>query len=420
MKETKQILIAAKQAEIDLALLSSSKKNEVLNKIADNIEKNINIILQANLIDCENAKDKLSSVMIDRLRLDESRVFQIAKGIRSVASLKDPIGRILESKQLKNGLKMKKVSVPLGVVGIIYESRPNVTADAGALCFKSGNVCVLRGGKDAFKTSYEIVKIMRETLKQENLNENFINIVEDTSRQSSFELMTAVGFIDVLIPRGGSGLIKACVENAKVPCIETGTGICHVYVDEFADFNKALNIIENAKTSRPSVCNAEEVCLVNKKIATEFLKKLKQRLVEDRVKQGKQEVELRCDETAYNLIGGTLATESDFDTEFLDYILAVKVVEGIDEAIKHIQKHSTKHSDCIVSENEENCNKFTLCVDSAVVYVNSSTRFTDGGEFDKGCEIGISTQKLHARGPMGLEELCSYKYIITGNGNIRV
>ena len=420
MKLTKEILIQAKEASKSLAILSTEIKNKVLNKIADNLEKNCYRILQANLIDCENAKNTLSSVMIDRLKLNQDRVIQMAKGIRQVVALTDPIGNILEDKKLNNGLKIKKVSVPIGVVGIIYESRPNVTADAGALCFKSGNVCVLRGGKDAFNSSYEIVKIMRETLKEEGLNENFINMVEDTSRQSSFELMTAVGLIDVLIPRGGAGLIKACVENAKVPCIETGTGICHVYIDEYADLEKALNIVENAKTSRPSVCNAQEVCLVNKKIAKEFLPKLKQRLVEDRIKNKKQSVQFRCDDFSYNLIGGTRANKNDFDTEFLDYILAVKVVENVEEAIEHISKHSTNHSDCIVSENESNCNKFVLCVDSAAVYINSSTRFTDGGEFDKGCEIGISTQKLHARGPMGLEELCSYKYIITGNGNIRV
>ncbi len=418
MKTTIEIIQNAKAAYASLGALDTATKNKALLAMADALEKNSARILAANATDVENAKNTLSSVMIDRLRLDEKRIAGMAQGIREVAALPDPVGTVLERTSLKNGLLVTKKRVPLGVIGIIYESRPNVTADAGALCFKSGNVCVLRGGKEAFHSSYAIVEIMKNTLAAEGLNENFINIVEDTSRQSATELMTAVGYVDALIPRGGAGLIRACVENAKVPCIQTGTGICHVYVDERADFNKALAIIDNAKTSRPSVCNAEEVCLVHEKVAKDFLPLLYARLCEGR----EHPVELRLDEKASGYVGGmyaTKATEADFDTEFLDYILAVKIVQNVDEAIAHIGAHSTGHSDCIVSENEGALEKFALCVDSAAVYLNASTRFTDGGEFGKGCEIGISTQKLHARGPMGLEELCSYKYIVKGDGQVR-
>ena len=419
MKTTQEILIGAKAAAHGLALLSTEQKNMALLAMADALEAHTESILRANAQDVKNARATLGEVMIDRLRLDEKRIAGMAKGIREVAALPDPIGAELDKTVLPNGLEVKKVRVPLGVIGIIYESRPNVTSDAGALCFKSGNVCVLRGGKEAFASSFEIIRVMRESLKAQGLNENFINIVEDISRQSATELMTAVGYVDALIPRGGAGLIRACVENARVPCIQTGTGICHVYVDGDADFDKALAIIENAKTSRPSVCNAEEVCLVQNSIAEKFLPMLKKRLCEKREQQGLKPVELRCDKRAHAIIGGTLAGEKDFDTEFLDYILAVKVVSGVDEAIAHIGAHSTGHSDCIVSECIHACEKFARGVDSAAVYINASTRFTDGGEFGKGCEIGISTQKLHARGPMGLEELCSYKYIVTGNGQIR-
>lgn len=420
MKTTKKILIDAKAAAASLRILNTQTKNAALEKMADALERNAAEILAANAKDVEKAKAALGEVMIDRLRLDEKRIAGMAKGIREVAALPDPVGKILETARLTNGLEVTKTAVPLGVVGIIYESRPNVTSDAGALCFKSGNVCVLRGGKEAFESSQAIVKILRGALKEMGLNENFINVVEDVSRESATELMTAVGFVDALIPRGGAGLIRACVENAKVPCIQTGTGICHVYVDEKADFDKALAIIDNAKTSRPSVCNAEEVCLVHEKIATAFLPLLKKRLVDGKIAENKQPVELRTDEKAYSIIGGVPAAAEDFDTEFLDYILAVKVVTDADEAIAHIGAHSTGHSDCIVSEDEQTCAKFALCVDSAAVYLNASTRFTDGGEFGKGCEIGISTQKLHARGPMGLAELCSYKYIVKGRGQVRV
>ena len=410
MKSTREILIGAKRASRTLALLSEAKKNEVLLAMANALEANAEPILQANAKDLANAKGVLPEVMLDRLRLDTARIQGMAKGIREVANLPDPVGKVLEENTLANGLEVVKKRVPLGVVGIIYESRPNVTSDAASLCFKSGNACVLRGGKDAFYSSQEIVNTLRAVLREAGIDENAINLPEDTSRASATELMTAVGLVDALIPRGGAGLIRACVENAKVPCIETGTGICHIFVDESADTTMALDIIENAKTSRPSVCNAMEVCLVHEKIAQRFLPLLKERL---------NKVELRLDTRALEIIDGTPASETDFDTEFLDYILAVKVVSNVDEAIEHIALHSTGHSDGIVTRADENVNKFTLAVDSAAVYVNASTRFTDGGEFGKGCEIGISTQKLHARGPMGLEELTSYKYIVKGNGQTR-
>ena len=419
MKTTQEILERAKKAAPQLMLLDTDKRDAALLRMADALEENTRRILEANALDVEAARERIGDVMVDRLRLDEKRIQGMANGIRSVAALEDPLGGVLESSALPNGLSIRKVRVPLGVIGIIYESRPNVTSDAGVLCFKSGNVCVLRGGKEAFRTSYEIVSVLRETLRECGLCEDFINMIEDVSRQSATDLMTAVGYIDALIPRGGAGLIRACIENARVPCIQTGTGICHIYVDETADLDKALAIVENAKTSRPSVCNAAEVCLVNEKVADEFLPMLKQRLADDRAEKGLPPVEFRCDERASAVIGGVPAGENDFDTEFLDYILAVKVVKDVNEAVVHIGAHSTHHSDCIVSHCDVAIDTFTRAVDSAAVYVNASTRFTDGGEFGKGCEIGISTQKLHARGPMGLEELCSYKYIVTGDGQIR-
>lgn len=414
-----EILIDAKKASFLGATLSSEKKNSALLAMADALEENMPEILSANEVDLENAKGVIKGVMLDRLRLDEKRVRAMADGIRKVVSLPDPIGVVLQESSLENGLKIYKKRVPLGVIGIIYESRPNVTSDCASLCFKSGNACVLRGGRDAFNSSFAIVKALRSALKKQGIDENFINLPEDTSRNSANALMTAVGYVDALIPRGGAGLIRSCVENAKVPCIQTGTGICHIFVDESADFAKALNVIHNAKTSRPSVCNAEEVCLVHESIAKEFLPLLKKRLVDERIKDGLPPVELRCDEKAFSIIGGVKASESDFDTEFLDYILAVKVVPSLDSAIEHIALHSTGHSDGIMTENIKNAETFTLRVDSSTVYVNASTRFTDGGEFGKGCEIGISTQKLHARGPMGLEELTSYKYVVVGDGQIR-
>jgi glutamate-5-semialdehyde dehydrogenase len=354
--------------------------------------------------------------MLDRLALTKERIEGMANGIREVVALPDPVGKVLNRVERPNGIVIEKTTVPMGVTAIIYESRPNVTSDAAALALKSGNVCVLRGGKEAFASANAIVNAMRKGLKELNLPETLINLVQDTTRESANELMNAVGLVDLLIPRGGAGLIKAVTENAKVPCIQTGTGICHIYVDCDADFNKALNIIENAKTSRPSVCNAMEVLLVNEKITNEFLPLVKERLVDNR---NENKVELRLCEKASKIIDGKNAGENDFDTEFLDYILAVKVVADVNEAIEHISLHSTMHSEAIVTENKETADKFVKGVDSSSVYVNVSTRFTDGGEFGLGCEMGISTQKLHARGPMGLEELTTYKYIIKGDGQIR-
>jgi len=367
----------------------------------------------------EDAKGKISEVMLDRLMLTGARIEDMAKGLRDVAALPDPTGRILEERVLPNGLKLLKTAVPLGVVAIIYESRPNVTSDAAALCLKSGNVCILRSGKEAHRTAAAIVSAMRKGLTEAGLPEDLILIVEDTSRQSAQELMKAYGYVDLLIPRGSAGLIRTCVENANVPVIETGTGICTVYVDESADLKKALEIIDNAKTQRPSVCNAAETLLVHEKEAAAFLPLLKERLVDRRIEKGLSPVELRLCGNAQKLIPGTPASPEDFDTEFLDYILAVKVVENVQEAVSHIRLHSTHHSEAIITENAENAAYFTTYVDSAAVYVNASTRFTDGGCFGLGCEMGISTQKLHARGPMGLAELTSYKYIVTGNGQIR-
>ena len=419
MKTTREILEDAKKAAPELMLIDGKTRNEALLKMADALEANTERILKANALDVEAAREAIGDVMVDRLRLDEGRIRGMANGIREVAALPDPLEDLLEEKTLPNGLSVRKVRVPLGVIGIIYESRPNVTSDAGALCFKSGNVCVLRGGKEAFRSSYEIVSVLREALRSINLCENFINVVEDVSRASATELMTAIDYVDALIPRGGAGLIRACVENARVPCIQTGTGICHIYVDKDADLKKAIRILENAKTSRPSVCNAAEVCLVHEAVAYEFLPLVKKTLSEARSEKGLPPVSFRCDEDSLLILSGEVAGENDFDTEFLDYVLAVKVVRDVDEAIRHIGAHSTHHSDCIVSENGASIERFIRAVDSAAVYVNASTRFTDGGEFGKGCEIGISTQKLHARGPMGLEELCSYKYIVTGNGQVR-
>ena len=399
--------------------LTKEQKNKALLAMADAIEKNEEEILAANALDVEASKDSMNNVMIDRLKLSHDRIVGMANGIRDVAKLEDPVGEVLATVERPNGLIIQKVRVPMGVVAIIYESRPNVTSDAAALALKSGNVAVLRGGKEAFRSANAIVNAIREGIRSVGLNENLVNLVQDTTRASANELMTAVGYVDLLIPRGGAGLIRACVDNAKVPCIETGTGICHIYVDEYADQDKAINIINNAKTSRPSVCNACEVCLVHKNIAKDLLPKLKAKLVDERANSGAVPVELRLDETAATIIEGTEASDADFDTEFLNYILAVKVVDSVDEAINHISKHSTHHSDAIITENKDNQEIFTAMTDSAAVYVNASTRFTDGGEFGLGCEMGISTQKLHARGPMGLCELTTYKYVIKGNGQTR-
>ena len=411
---TREILVAAKSFAPELAVAQTDKKNAALHAMADALLAHTEEILQANAVDMENAKDKISPVMLDRLMLNRQRLEGMAEGIRQVAQLPDPVGRVRQQEVRPNGMVIDRVGVPMGVVAIIYESRPNVTSDAAALALKSGNACVLRSGKDAFFSANAIVSAMQKGLEAVGLPGQLVQLVQDTSRASVQELMTAVGYVDLLIPRGGAGLIRACTENAKVPCIQTGTGICHIYVDSQADEDMALNIIENAKTSRPSVCNAMEVCLVHSDIAQSFLPRLYRRLT-DRP----QPVELRLDSRAAAVIPGTPASAQDFDTEFLDYILAVAVVDSVEQATAHIAKHSTGHSEAIITRDTAAAEYFTRRVDSAAVYVNCSTRFTDGGEFGLGCEMGISTQKLHARGPMGLEELCSYKYVIRGTGQTR-
>lgn len=416
---TLQILQEAQTARRALLRTGSKQKDAALHAMADRLWADRERILAANALDMDAAREHISEVMLDRLALTEERIAAMADGVRQVAALPDPVGRTLRTVERPNGMVIRRVSVPMGVVAIIYESRPNVTSDAAALALKSGNACVLRGGKEAFRSANAIVEALREGLAQAGLPREAVSLVQDTTRQSANELMRAVGLVDLLIPRGGAGLIRSCVENALVPCIQTGTGICHVYVDRDADLKMALDIIENAKTSRPSVCNAEEVCLVHRDIMERFLPLLRKRLVEDRAAGGLQPVELRLDERAAGIISGVPAGEADFDTEFLDYVLAVGVVDSPEAAAEHIAAHSTGHSDCIVTDCQETAEAFIALVDSAAVYWNVSTRFTDGGEFGLGCEMGISTQKLHARGPMGLEELCSYKYVITGNGQTR-
>ena len=410
-----ELLAAARGAKNEVGQLSTWQKNQALLAMAEALEESRENILAANALDLSAARGNISEVMLDRLRLTPERIAAMARGIRDVVGLPDPVGVVLEETVRPDGLTIQKVSVPMGVIAIIYESRPNVTSDAAALALKSGNVCILRGGKEAVHSATAIVDALKRGLSQAGITENAINLVQDTSRSSATALMTAQGYVDLLIPRGGAGLIAACVRNATVPCIATGTGICHVYVEKTADQDMALRIVENAKTSRPSVCNAEEVLLVDKAIAGEFLPKLYQRLVTQSV----HPVELRLDETARSIIPGTPAGERDFDTEFLDYVLAVGCVDGPEEAIAHIAAHSTGHSEAIITRDEAVARKFCACVDSAAVYVNASTRFTDGGEFGLGCEMGISTQKLHARGPMGLRELTTYHYIVRGNGHIR-
>ncbi|MBQ7331121.1 MAG: glutamate-5-semialdehyde dehydrogenase [Oscillospiraceae bacterium] len=413
------MLKAAKAAKPWVAKLTTEEKNHALLCMAEALTEQEDAILQANSEDLAAAKDTISSVMLDRLRLSSQRIAAMAQGIREVAALPDPVGRILKDTTRADGLRIQKVASPMGVIAIIYESRPNVTSDAAALTLKSGSVCILRGGKEAYRSAKAIVQALRSGLKKAGITEDAIQLVSDTSRASAQALMTAQGYVDLLIPRGGAGLIQSCVENATVPCIATGTGICHVYVEKSADLSMALSIVENAKTSRPSVCNAEEVLLVDKAVAETFLPMVKAKLVDARSEKGLIPVKLRLDDTAAAIIPGEKAGAADFDTEFLDYILAVKCVENTQEAIDHIAAHSTGHSEAIVTEDEDAKAAFLSQVDSAAVYVNASTRFTDGGEFGLGCEMGISTQKLHARGPMGLEELTTTKYIITGNGHVR-
>ena len=416
---TKELLIAAKAAVPALSRADSQQKNDALLAMAQALEDHKDEILAANAQDVSAATGHISTVMLDRLALSEGRISDMAEGIRQVVALPDPVGKVLRRVERPNGLVIEKTAVPMGVVAIIYESRPNVTSDAAALALKSGNVCVLRGGKEAYRSAAAIVRAMKTGLTAAGLPETVVNLVEDTTRQSATELMEAVGYVDLLIPRGGAGLIRAVTENAKVPCIQTGTGICHVYVDRAADLNMAVNIIENAKTSRPSVCNAEEVCLVHRDIAAEFLPMLQDRLQTKRIAAGQTPVTLLADPEANAILKAVPAGEQDFDTEFLDYTLAVGLVGSVEEAIDHIAQHSTGHSEAIITGDNQAARLFCQCVDSAAVYVNASTRFTDGGEFGLGCEMGISTQKLHARGPMGLEELCTYKYIIHGSGQIR-
>ena len=416
---TLEILKTTKSAWRDLNRADTNTKNIILNAMADALVENTAEIIAQNNVDMENAKGTISDVMLDRLMLDEKRISAMADGIRDIAKLPDPTGEVITESTRPNGMTIYKKRVPVGVVAIIYESRPNVTSDASALSVKSGNVCVLRGGKEAFNTSNAIVNSLKKGIAKVGMNPEIINLVQDTTRQSATELMKANGLVDLLIPRGGAGLIKACVENATVPCIQTGTGICHIYIDKYADIEKAITIVNNAKTSRPSVCNAQEVCLVHKDVADKFLPLLKAKLIDERKENNLIPVELRVCEKTSKYIEGTPAGENDFDTEFLDYILAVKLVDDVDEAISHILLHSTGHSEGIVTEDEKTAEKFVSETDSAAVYVNVSTRFTDGGEFGLGCEMGISTQKLHARGPMGIEELTTYKYIIKGNGQVR-
>ena len=416
---TLDILKKTRAARGSLAALDETAKNRILLAMAEALMAAEGDILAENDADMTAARGHINDVMLDRLRLDHDRLAGMAEGVRAIAALPDHTGRVLSEVHRPNGLVVRKVQVPLGLVSIIYESRPNVTSDAAALAVKSGNVCVLRSGKEAHRSACAIVKALKSGIAQGGGDPEILNIVDDITHQSATDIMTAKGLVDLLIPRGGAGLIRACVEGASVPCIETGTGICHVYVDKAADLDKALAIVENAKTSRPSVCNAEEVLLVHSAVAAEFLPRLKKRLVDDRAAAGKTPVELRLDERAAAIIPGTPAGERDFDTEFLNYILAVAVVDSVEQAVAHILTHSTGHSEAIVTEDPAAAEVFVSGTDSAAVYVNASTRFTDGGEFGLGCEMGISTQKLHARGPMGLDELSTYKYVVLGSGQIR-
>ena len=416
---TRPLLEAANAAKSAIAFLPSEKKKALLLTMADCLEADTQAILEANAADVAAVQGSISPVMVDRLRLTAPRIAGMAAGMRAVAALPDPINQVRSFQCLPNGLEVQKLSVPLGVIAIIYESRPNVTSDAASLALQAGSVCVLRGGKESIRSNRAIVAALHRGLERCQLPTALVSLVTDTSRDSATELMEAVGYIDLLIPRGGASLIETCVQRSKVPCIQTGTGICHIFVDESADLDKALDIVDNAKTSRPSVCNAAEVCLVNAAIAPDFLPRLRDRLVDQRTAQGLPPVELRLDAAAQAIIPGTPASEADFHREFLDYILAVKVVPDVEAAVEHINGHSTGHSEAILTEDLSRAYYFSHAVDSAAVYINASTRFTDGGEFGLGCEMGISTQKLHARGPMGLAELCSYKFVVKGTGQTR-
>ena len=406
--------INAKEAEKTLMVASSEKKNQALKKIAEGLIENTDKIIEANKVDLENGeKNGMAKSMLDRLKLDKERIEGMAKGVLDVATLPEPVGRILSATERPNGLRIEKVSTPIGVIAVIFEARPNVTSDAAALCLKSGNTVILRGGKEAINSNKTIAKVMRQAVKEAGMPEDVIQLVEDTSRESANELMRMNEYVDVLIPRGGAGLIQAVVKNATVPVIETGVGNCHIYIDKNADLKKAVDIVFNAKTSRPSVCNAAESLLIHKDIAKEALVAIKNKLDE-------KDVTLVGDSKAREIIPDMeKATDADWATEYLDYKMSVKIVDSVEEAIDHIYKYSTGHSECIVTENAGTAEKFMNQVDSAVVYLNASTRFTDGGEFGFGAEIGISTQKLHARGPIGLPELQSFKYKIYGDGQIR-
>lgn len=414
MKKLEKIGELAKGCTQELINMKTAEKNKILLKVADSILQNEDAILQANEKDVKNAQERrIKESLIDRLNLDSNRIKDIVEGIKSVAILPDPIGEVVDGKRLENGLEIIKKRVPLGVIAIIYEARPNVTADAFSLCFKTGNVVILKGGSDAINTNIEMVKIIRKTLEELNVNPNCISLIEDTTKEAAMKLMKMNKYVDVLIPRGGANLIKTVVENSNIPVIETGSGNCHIYVDEFADFDKALKIIKNAKTQRVGVCNSCESLVINKKILKEFLPQLVEMLE-------KNNVEVRGDEECKKVVPRIkLATEEDFETEYLDLIISIKTVDKIEDAIGHINKNSTKHSESIITENYQNAQKFLNEIDSSCVYVNASTRFTDGGQFGFGAEIGISTQKLHARGPMGLKELTTTKYVIYGDGQIR-
>lgn len=406
--------INAKEAEKTLMVASSENKNQALKKIAEGLIENTDKIIEANKVDLENGeKNGMAKSMLDRLKLDKERIEGMAKGVLDVATLPEPVGRILSATERPNGLRIEKVSTPIGVIAVIFEARPNVTSDAAALCLKSGNTVILRGGKEAINSNKTIAKVMRQAVKEAGMPEDVIQLVEDTSRESANELMKMNEYVDVLIPRGGAGLIQAVVKNATVPVIETGVGNCHIYIDKNADLKKAVDIVFNAKTSRPSVCNAAESLLIHKDIAKEALVAIKNKLDE-------KDVTLVGDSKAREIIPDMeKATDADWATEYLDYKMSVKIVDSVEEAIDHIYKYSTGHSECIVTENAGTAEKFMNQVDSAAVYLNASTRFTDGGEFGFGAEIGISTQKLHARGPIGLPELQSFKYKIYGDGQIR-
>ncbi|MBQ9085039.1 MAG: glutamate-5-semialdehyde dehydrogenase [Clostridia bacterium] len=417
MRTTKEIMARARAAK-ERMIYNEDTVNTALLAMADSLLKSKEIILAANRRDLEGARGHVSEVMLDRLMLNEERILALSEGIERIASLPSPLGK--EDLWVgKSGILIEKRRVPIGVIAIIYESRPGVTADAAALAIKSGNAVILRSGKEAYLTSRAIVDTMSRAASGVGLDECCIQLIDDTSRESAYELMRGRGFVDLLIPRGGEGLIRSCVENATVPCIETGTGVCHIYIDKMADIDMAINILDNAKTSRPSVCNAAEVCLVHKDVAHLALPKIKERLVDERIARGLVPVELRLDNRAREIIDGKMQTEGDYDTEFLDYVLALGVVDSLEEAIAHISRHSTHHSEAIITEDRAAGEEFSARVDSACVYVNASTRFTDGGEFGFGCEMGISTGKLHARGPMGIKELTTYRYIIGGEGQTR-